>query len=585
MRTEEITNKPKNLKKVLKGVLAYLRPNLNIIILATILMLSANILMLIGPYFSGKAVDAMGLGGSFRQVVKFSLFMALSYIISGILQFVLTKTVIRLAQKTTGQMRQDTFNKIVDLPLAYIDTHHAGDLVSRISYDLSLVNQSISNHIFQILASVITVFGSLFMMISISADLALMFIFLLPLTIAFTIYRMKKTRPLFSKRSRLLGKMNSFVEEILYGQRTISAYDSQDYFSGEFERVNKESMEAYYQADYQASINMPSVGLITNLSLAFIAMVGAVLFIRGEVTLGTLTSFILYSRKFSGPINEAAGIVSEIQSSLSAGERVFNLLDEPSEPADSKEAVDLDKVKGEIEFKNVSFAYDPAKPIIKNFSIKAEEGSLTAIVGPTGSGKSTLINLLMRFYDVDEGQILIDGIPIKEISRESLRESFAMVLQDSWLFQGTIKENIAYGRPEASDEEIRKASEAAHIDSFIDSLPDGYENYVSDGAGNLSQGQKQLISIARAMVLDAPMLILDEATSNVDSRTEIKIQDAMNKLIEGRTSIVIAHRLSTIQKADNIIVLVNGEIKEQGTHQDLLKKDGFYKDLYDAQFA
>lgn len=585
MEKENLNTNNKSYKRTINGIIEYLKPHKSKLFLLIVLLISANTVVLLGPYMSGLAIDAMAEGKEINEVIKYSVFMALAYVGAGGLQYIMSRLVVRVAQTTTATMRQDTFNKIVELPISYIDTHQTGDLVSRISYDLNLVNQAINNDIVQMFASAITVIGSLVMMIRISPTMSLIFIILVPVTVLFTAYRIKKTRPLFSKRSKKLGEMNGYVEEILHGQKTISSYNKEDYFTEEFEHRNKDSMEAYYHADYQASINGPSVSLITNLSLALISMFGALLFLDGRVSIGNLTSFILYSRRFAGPINEMAAVIAEFQSALSAGDRVFKLLDEPSEPRDIENAIDLKNVDGEIVFNDINFSYEEDKDVIKDFSIDIKEGEMTAIVGPTGSGKSTIINLLMRFYDPQEGEILIDGIPIEKLTRKSLRDSFAMVLQDTWFFKGTIKENIAYGRPDASDEEIKKAAEAANIASFIENLPDGYDSIISDGAGNLSQGQKQLLSIARAMLIDAPMLILDEATSNVDSKTEIIIQEAMSRLIEGRTSLVIAHRLSTIKNADNIIVLVDGIIREEGNHEELMENESYYRELYSSQFA
>ncbi|NLK01808.1 MAG: ABC transporter ATP-binding protein [Clostridiaceae bacterium] len=588
MQREEIELKPKNYRKTLAGLLKYVRPEAPGLALAVILVLAANILALIGPRLSGEAIDAMGIvpgQADYRTTVAKALFMLACYAGSAMLNYLLVRLIVRLSQKIIRTMRQDTFNKIVELPLSYIDTHQAGDLVSRISYDLDVVSQSLSHDMVQIAASILAVVGSLIMMISLSLSLSLIFLLIVPATVIFTIYRIKKTRPLFRLRSKKLGEMNGYVEEILYGQKTIQAYDQEEYFSCRFGKINADSIEAYYKADYQAAMNGPSVTLISNLSLSLVSMFGALLFLQGRVSLGHLTSFILYSRRFSGPINEIAAILAELQSALSAAERVFTLLEQPSEPPDKAGATELQDVKGEVEFRNVSFSYLPEIPVLKNINLRTKPGSLTAIVGATGSGKTTLINLLMRFYDPDEGCILIDGQPVLDVTRRSLRRSFAMVLQDTWLFKGTIRDNIAYGRPEATLDQIRAAAEAAHIDNFITAQPEGYDSIISDGAENLSQGQKQLLAIARAMLLNTPLLILDEATSNVDSRTEIAIQDAMNKLIAGRTSFVIAHRLSTIQKADNIILIADGQIEEQGTHQELLTKGGAYAKLYQAQFT
>ena len=578
----------RNYRAIFRRLLSYMRSEAWRFLLGMILVIAANVVALWGPRFAGQAIDAMGVAvgqTDFSLAISRALLMLVAYAGSALLNFFMVRLVVRAAQNVVERMRQDTFDKIVELPISYIDTHQAGDLVSRISYDLDLVSQSMTHDFVQVAASSITVLGSLFMMMQISLTLSVVFLLILPATVIFTIYRVKKTRPLFRIRSRKLGEMNAYVEEILFGQKTIRAYDKEDYFADQFGEVNNESIGAYFKADYQAALNGPSISLISNLSLALVSLFGSLLFLQGRFSIGNFSSFILYSRRFSGPINEIANIFADLQSSLSAANRVFSLLEQDSEPADKEDAHVLTDARGEVEFANVSFSYVEDVPVIQDFSFIAEPGSLVAIVGPTGAGKTTLINLLMRFYDPQEGEIRIDSYPIKDLSRKSLRRSFAMVLQDTWLFRGTIRENIAYGRPEASLEEVIQAAEAAHIHDFIESQPLGYDTMLSDEASNLSQGQKQLLTIARAMLLDTPMLILDEATSNVDSHTEIIVQDAMNNLISGRTSFVIAHRLSTIQNADHILLLVDGEIAEEGTHYDLLNKEGAYYDLYQSQFA
>ena len=578
----------RNYRAIFRRLLSYMRSEAWRFLLGMILVIAANVVALWGPRFAGQAIDAMGVAvgqTDFSLAISRALLMLVAYAGSALLNFFMVRLVVRAAQNVVERMRQDTFDKIVELPISYIDTHQAGDLVSRISYDLDLVSQSMTHDFVQVAASSITVLGALIMMMQISLTLSGVFLLILPATVIFTIYRVKKTRPLFRIRSRKLGEMNAYVEEILFGQKTIRAYDKEDYFADQFGEVNNESIGAYFKADYQAALNGPSISLISNLSLALVSLFGSLLFLQGRFSIGNFSSFILYSRRFSGPINEIANIFADLQSSLSAANRVFSLLEQDSEPADKEDAHVLTDARGEVEFANVSFSYVEDVPVIQDFSFVAEPGSLVAIVGPTGAGKTTLINLLMRFYDPQEGEIRIDSYPIKDLSRKSLRRSFAMVLQDTWLFRGTIRENIAYGRPEASLEEVIQAAEAAHIHDFIESQPLGYDTMLSDEASNLSQGQKQLLTIARAMLLDTPMLILDEATSNVDSHTEIIVQDAMNNLISGRTSFVIAHRLSTIQNADHILLLVDGEIAEEGTHYDLLNKEGAYYDLYQSQFA
>jgi len=578
----------KDYNKIISRLMIYVKDQWPLMLFSLMLLIVSNLIALWGPKLSGEAIDAMKLGKSNVNIDLASqkaILMLLAYAISGFLAYIVARVMARASQRVIVRMRQDTFNKIVDLPLSYIDTHQAGDLVSRISYDLDLVNQSLTHDMINIGASFVTIFGAMSMMFSISLKLSLLFMLIVPVTVVFTIYRIKKTRPLFSKRSKKLDEMNGYVEEILYGQKSIQAYEKEEFFSEQFFDRNSDSIEAYYQADYQGSMNGPSVTLITNLSLALVTMFGALLYIRGEFTIGYLSAFILYSRRFSGPINEIAGIIAELQSALSALDRVFNLLDQPSEKADKKGASTLKDVKGHVKISELSFAYEDDKMILNNINLDVKPGQLTAIVGPTGAGKTTIINLLMRFYDPQKGKIIIDGNDTQEVTRKSLRRSFAMVLQDAWLFKGTIRDNIAYGRPEATLEEVKKVAEACHIDDFIESQPLKYDAIIDDGAENLSQGQKQLLTIARAMLLDAPILILDEATSNVDSRTELKIQDAMNKLIENRTSFVIAHRLSTIQNADNIILIKDGKIKEQGRHKELLSKEGDYAQLFKAQFS
>ncbi len=586
--SKQTENKPRDYRKVFRGLIKYLKPEWPSFLMAVTLLLLSNILALAGPRLSGEAVDAMGIyagGVQFDAVLRKSLLMLAAYAGSAILNYAMVRLVARTSKRVIARMRQDTFDQIIDLPLSYIDTHQAGDIVSRISYDLDVVSTAISQDVIVIAVSMITVVGSLVMMFRMSVALSMAFLALVPITILFTIYRIKKTRPLFRKRSKKLGEMNGYVEEILFGQKTIAAYRKESFFTEEFHAINDEASDAHYRADYQAALNGPSVTLISNLSLALVAMVGVSLFLKGGFTIGILTSFILYSRRFSGPINEIAAIIAELQSALSAAERVFTLLEQPPEPPDAEHALPLEDVRGVVEFDRVSFAYTPDQPVIKDLSVETKPGELLAIVGSTGAGKTTLINLLMRFYDPQEGEIRIDGKNLLDVTRDSLRRSFAMVLQDTWLFQGTIRDNIAYGKPEATLEEIKKAAKAAHIASYIESLPDGYDSMISDSASNLSQGQKQLMTIARAMLLDTPMLILDEATSNVDSQTEIVIQDAMNKLVQGRTSFVIAHRLSTVRNADQIVLLRDGQVVERGTHDELLARGEAYADLYRAQFS
>ncbi len=587
-RAGGVAEKPKDLKYVLKRLASYIARQKWGLFLAFSLMISSNIVGLYGPRLAGEAIDAMtgGEGGvDFPSVLYYAGLMMFVYLFVAFSTFCLSRLMVRISQTMVYHMREDLYNHLVDLPVSFYGRHQAGDIISRMSYDIDTVNTSLTNDIIQIGGSLITVFGSLAMMIRISPVLSLVFAITIPVSVLFTRYRTKKVQPLFSRRSRKLGEMNSYVEEIISGLRTIKVYRQEESFSETFDIKNHEAAEAYYEADYWGTITGPSVNFINNTSLALVSMFGALLFSLGRINLGDLSAFVLYSRRFSGPINEMANIMSDLQSAASAAERVFRLIDEPREALDPPGSLVLEDVKGEVTIDKLSFSYIPGEPILSDLDLHAKAGQLVAIVGETGAGKTTLINLLMRFYDPDSGEIRIDDHPLESITRESGRRAFAMVLQDTWLFKGTVHDNIAYAKPEASREEVIAAAKAAHADSFIRSLPDGYDTILSDGGSSISQGQKQLLTIARAMLLDARMLILDEATSHVDTQTEKLISTAMNKLMQGKTSFVIAHRLSTIRDADIIVVIENGELIESGTHEELLEHNGIYAGLYRAQFV
>ncbi len=579
--------KPKDRKKVLRRLGGYILAHKWMALGAVALTAASNLLALLGPMLSGRAIDAIGLtagGVDFPTVFFYCGLMALFYALSSGLSYGLSILMIQLSQKIVERMRREVFNRLTILPVRYFDSHQTGDIVSRISYDIDTVNASLSNDLLQIAASVITVLGSLIMMLLISPVLVLVFAVTIPMSILFTRYMTRKVRPLFHKRSVMLGELNGYVEEVITGQKTTKAYHQEDTMLGRFDKRNQNAVDAYYNADYYGGMTGPSVNFINNLSLAFISIFGAILFIMGKLTIGPLSSFVLYSRKFSGPINEMANIISELQSAFAAAERVFTLIDEEPEPADAPGALALTQAEGDVEMEHVRFGYDPGKTIIHDLSLHAPPGGLIAIVGPTGAGKTTLINLLMRFYDPDSGEIRLDGHGARAITRASLRGAYAMVLQETWLFTGSIYENLAYGKKGARREDVEAAAKAARIHRYITALPQGYDTVLDENGINISQGQKQLLTIARAMLLDAKMLILDEATSNVDTRTERRIQSAMRELMRGRTCFVIAHRLSTIQNADNILVVRGGDIVEQGTHSQLMAANGFYASLYNSQF-
>ncbi len=579
--------KPKNRKGTILRLGTYLMQYRYWVLLALALTIGSNLLALVGPMLSGYAIDAIepGVGKvDFPRVFYYVEMMVVFYLFSSVLSYILAVLMIHISRKVVYQMREDVFTHLMELPVGYFDTHQTGDIISRISYDIDTVNTSLANDLIQILTTLITVVGAFSMMIAISLRLVLIFTFTVPLSILLTKLITGKTRPLFRLRSHKLGELNGFVEEMISGQKTLKAYHQEERTITKFDGKNEEAVEAYYRAEYYGSVVGPTVNFINNLSLTLVSVFGALLFLSGHMRVGSISSFILYSRKFSGPINEAANIMSELQSALAAAERVFMMIDEPSEIADREGAITLETVKGDVQLKDVSFGYTKEQCIIKHLNLHADPGKLVAIVGPTGAGKTTLINLLMRFYDVDNGQILVDNHNICDVTRASLRRAYAMVLQDTWLFEGTVFENIAYGKQGATIEEVTAAAKAAKIHSYIKRLPQGYATVLTDEGTNISKGQKQLLTIARAMLLEAPMLILDEATSNVDTRTEQQIQQAMRALMEHKTCFVIAHRLSTIQNADEILVVNHGEIVEQGTHLELMRQEGFYYQMYRAQF-
>lgn len=565
---------------------------------AVIFTLLANQLSLLGPRYSGAAIDAIErVGGvDFPEVWQNVIIMIICYAVSALLSYLLAIIMIHLSQRITYQMRKQLFEKLNTLPVNYFDTHATGDIISHLSYDIDTVNSTLSHDLVQIMTSVYTVVGSLIFMWRISRPMMLIFLFTVPVSILFTRFRSKKVRPLFRARSKKYGELNGYAEEMLSGARSIQAYGRQDVIAERFGRRNEEAMTACYDAEYNAAMLFPTINLINNISISLVAVFGGILYMYSQsgkvlessmlfITLGGVAQFVQYSRKFAGPINEFSNILHEFQSALSAAERVFRVLDEEPEPLDAPDAVGLDGVEGRVDICDVDFGYTPDRMVLKGVNVTAKAGQTVAIVGPTGAGKTTIINLLMRFYDAKKGEIRIDSVPSVKIKREDLRRAFTMVLQDTWLFHGTIYDNIVYGREDATPEQVRAAAKAARIDGYIESLPDGYETVLSDDGVNVSKGQRQLITIARAMLSDAPMLILDEATSNVDSRTEIQIQEAMNELMKGRTCFVIAHRLSTIQNADTILVVRDGEITEQGNHDELIKLGGFYSTLYNSQFS
>ncbi len=576
-----------NVKYIFSNLGRYLRPYAALFVLVFFASLAGTALSLVGPRLCGLAIDRIKMDGTtdMSEIWRYAAVLAGVYILSGALTYLSSLGMSWVSRCVVKRIRADIFKKLMSLPVSYFDTRQAGDIISVLSYDLDTLGESLSNDTMMVLTSAVTIVGSLVMMLVTAPVLVLVFAVTIPLSALFTWWLTKKVQPLFRRRSSKLGELNGFVEEVIAGHRTTKAYNCEEDMIARFEVKNRQAAEAYTVAENYGTISGPSVNFMNNLSLALISVFGAILFMNGVIpSVGDIASFVLYSRKFSGPINEIANVLSEFQSALAAAERAFRVFEEQSEPADAQGAEELTDVRGDVEIEHLSFSYVPGVPVIKDFSLTAHSGDVIAIVGHTGAGKTTIVNLLMRFYDAQSGTICIDGKDITKVTRASLRRSFTMVLQDTWLFSGSIFQNVAYGDPAATREDVERVCRAAKIHSFVSKLPQGYDTLLTDNAINISKGQKQLLTIARAMLSRSPMLILDEATSNVDTRTEQHIQQAMENLMRGRTCFVIAHRLSTIRHAKCIIVMEHGDVVEQGTHEELLARRGHYYNLYNAQF-
>ena len=583
--------RPKDARGTLIRIIRYLLEYKWIVLLLLICSFFSNIGNLMGPRFAGKAISVAeegykaGVGKIDMDLVRhYAMLMLGLYVGSNILSFLISIGMARVGRQVAENMRRDVFAKLMRMPVGYFDKHQAGDIISRVSYDIDVVSTSLSADVIHILTSMVTVAGSFIIMCTISVPLVLCMLFTIPVSVWFTRRMSKITRPLYAKRSAAYGAMNGFAEEMFTGQKTILAYAQEERISEKFSDINREAAEAYRNADGMGMRMGPTIGMISNFGLAAIGMGGAVLYMLEIVSLGQISSFVLYSRKFSGPINEISNIINEIFSALAAAERVFQLLDQPEECKDIENAEELTDCRGHVEAEDVSFGYLPGKTVLHHLNMEAKTGETIAIAGHTGAGKTTIINLLMRFYDPDSGVIRLDEKPQTRYTMESLRRNYAMVLQDTWLFQGTIFDNIAYGKENATMEEVVKAAKAARIHNYIMRLPQGYNTVITEDGGNISKGQKQLLTIARAMLYNTNMLILDEATSNVDTTTERQVQKAIRSLMKNKTCFVIAHRLSTIQNADHILVVDHGNVVEQGTHEELMKTKGAYYKMYASQF-
>jgi len=533
-----------------------------------------------------KALDFSKRPGiNFQKIADIALLLIVLYLLSTLFSYIQGWIMSGVSQKITYRFRRDISEKINRMPLKYFDTKTHGEVLSRVTNDVETVSQTLNQSMTQIVTSITMIVGILGMMFSISWLLTLVTLVILPFSFGFIGAVVKRSQKHFRNQQATLGKLNGHVEEMYSGHNVMKVFNGEKRSIEKFQTINRGLYESAWKSQFLSGLMFPIMNFIGNLGFVGVSVVGGWLAIRGSINIGDIQAFIQYVRQFNQPISQTANVANILQSTAAAAERVFEFLGEEEEIPQAEQPVELKSVKGAVEFDNVVFGYNPEKTIIKGFTASIQPGQRIAIVGPTGAGKTTMVNLLMRFYDVNQGSIKIDGIDIRDMRRSGVRKMFGMVLQDTWLFNGTIKENIAYSNPEATDEEILAAAKAAHVDRFVHSLPNGYDMVLNEEADNVSQGEKQLLTIARALLANPPMLILDEATSSVDTRTEVLIQKAMETLMEGRTSFVIAHRLSTIRDADLILVMDNGNIVEQGTHNELLSANGFYASLYNSQFT
>lgn len=587
--------KAKDFKGTFRRLVSYLKPRRKKLAAVFLVAILSTVFTIVGPKIMGMAITELfegaygqlqgvpGGGIDFGVIGQILAVLAGLYLFSSLFSYIQQYMMSTVAQDTVYDLRQDVNKKLEKLPLKYFDRRANGETLSRMTNDIDTIGSTLQQSLTQFITSIVTIVGILVMMLTISPLLTLIAVVSLPLSLFVIGPILKKSQKYFSSQQKNLGRFNGHVEEMYTGHQVVKAFGHEAKSNEQFDEVNEELYQAGRKAQFISGIIMPMMTLIGNLSYVVISIVGGILVTQRAISIGDIQAFITYSKQFTQPITQTANIANIIQSTIAAAERVFELLDEQEEVEEVTTSV-LPRAKGAVVFEDVDFGYDQDL-LIDKMNIDVRPGQTVAIVGPTGAGKTTLINLLMRFYELNGGRILIDGLDSREMSRHELRQNFGMVLQDTWLFNGTIRDNIAYGKTDASEEEILAAAEAAHADHFIRTLPDGYDTILNQEVSNISQGQKQLLTIARAILADPPIMILDEATSSVDTRTEIFIQQAMNLLMKGRTSFVIAHRLSTIKDADLILVMDKGTVIEQGTHQQLLDKDGFYADLYHSQFS
>ncbi len=589
-------DKARDFKGTMQKLIAYLGPHKIAAVVTIILAMVSTVFSIFGPKILGNAttllfdgvieqITGSGPGIDFNAIGRILLTALGLYVLSAVLAYIQGWIMAGVSVDITYNLRRNIAAKINRMPLKYFDGTNHGEIISRITNDVDTVNQTLSQSLSQIITSITSVLGILIMMLTISWQMTLIALLVIPLSLVIVQFIVKRSQKYFRKQQDYLGNVNGHIEEMFSGHVEVKAFNAEKRSISSFNELNIKLYDTAWKSQFLSGIMMPMMGFIGNLGYVGVVVMGGYLAIQKIITVGDIQAFIQYVRSFTQPITQLANISNVLQQTAAAAERVFEFLEENEEVAETKDPIILTHVDGQVEFNNVQFGYDPEKVIIRNFSTKVEPGMRVAIVGPTGAGKTTLVKLLMRFYDVNQGAILIDGHNIRDLKREQLRCMFGMVLQDTWLFNGTVMDNLRYGSENASDEQVYAASKAAHADYFIRALPGGYDMVLNEETTNISAGQKQLLTIARAFLIDPAMLILDEATSSVDTHTELLIQKAMRKLMKGRTSFIIAHRLSTIRDADLILVIKDGDIVEQGNHEDLLKGNGFYAELYNSQFA
>lgn len=571
---------------VLKRLLNYIKPykfHLIIALLSAIITVCSSLL---NPILIGKAVDYIICINNvdYSGILKISLFLAISILFGSIFQLIMTRCTNKITYNTVKDIRVEAFNKLTTVPLKYIDSNSHGDIISRVINDIDNISNGLLQGFSQLFTGMITILGTILFMLSINVFITFVVILLTPLSLFVASFIAKHSHEMFKKQSKIQGELTGYIDEMISNQKIIKSFSYEDKAQKHFEEINSRLYTCGFKAQFYSSLTNPSTRFVNGIVYAAVGITGALAALKGRLSVGQISSFLSYSNQYTKPFNEISGVFTEFQSALASASRIFELLDTEDEKADLNNSNDLISCEGNISIKDVSFSYDKHKKLIENFNLSVKPGDNIAIVGPTGCGKTTLINLLMRFYNIDSGTIKIDEVNIDNIKRKSNRKLYGMVLQDTWLYSGTVKENIAYGNKEASFDEIVDAAKSAHAHSFIERLPNGYDTIISNDGGNLSQGQKQLLCIARVMLTNPPMLILDEATSSIDTRTELYIQKAFNKMMNGRTSFIVAHRLSTIREADLILVMKDGHIIEQGVHNELLNKKGFYYNLYNSQF-